>query len=419
MLSDDDEDVIQDNLQAEVIGAYYDGVNERKRRASVEMEASFANELEMFRRQDAALSVQCGWRCYKARAELAQRRAWAEVAVAGNFLAELVLRFIHMKEHRVAFHLHRSQVAASLTLQRHCRGWFGRKAFKALVAAKRAREHEAYRKQLHDEAAHAVHTLNAQYSMVEIEQIEIAKPAEGNAAVDGPRDHSGAPALDLEPEAEVEDTRPPSPPAPPDDGSAQPTPSPPVKRRKKKGGRPAGLCTGRARQRAGSVEATMAFEGVSEAQRTALVVRPSAFRAAGQKIQSMIKVSNIFAGGALVRSGTTGSEAQVEAEKLQTALTQSAQPPKKGRKLRIPKSGSARTYANTKPRYLQHLEPKPPQPTNASARRPESNRAKLPPLTKSTMQQRGEVRPPVTSATLAHTARGQPQQLSPVRVRAR
>ena len=171
MLSDDEEDIIQDSLQAETIGAYYDGVNERKRRASIEMEASFANEWEMFRRQDAALSVQCGWRCYKARAELGRKQAWAKVAVAGNFLGELVLRFVRMKEHREAFYLHRRQVAASLVLQRLARGRSGRKVYYGLVAAKRAREHEAYRKQLHEEAAQAVHSLNHHYSIVEIEQI--------------------------------------------------------------------------------------------------------------------------------------------------------------------------------------------------------------------------------------------------------
>lgn len=415
MLSDD-EDVIQDNLQAETIGAYYDGVNERKRRASIEMEASFANELQMFRRQDAALSVQCGWRCYKARTELGQRRAWAKVAVAGKFLGELALRFVRMKEHRVAFHLHRRRVAASVVLQRYARGRSSRKVYNGLVAAKRAREHEAYRKQLHEQAAHAVHTLNHHYSIVEIEQIAIAKEG-SNTDVDGPWDPNSAPALDLEPEMRIEDTRPPTP-GSPDDQSGKPMSSPLVKRRKKKGGRPAGLCTGRARQRAGSVEATMAFEGVPEAQRTALVVRPNAFRAAGQKVQTMIKVSNIFAAGPLVRSGTAGSEAQVEADEAQTALTPRAKPLKKGRKLRAPKSSSARSYANTKPRYLQHLEPKPPRPAITSARRPGSDRAKLPPLPK-TATLPGEVRAPAASAVLVQTPRGQPKQLSPLRVKAR
>jgi len=369
---------IQDSLQSEVIGSYYTELNEAKQRARVAMEMDFANELEMFRRIDAAVVVQRGWRCYAARAELARRRAWAKVAVAGNFLGQLLYNYAHAREHRAKFLLHKGKIAAAKVLQRYARAYFARLEHNARMVDERKTDNETYRRNLLWEAAQAVRTLNHHYSIVDIAQVAMSKRD---------REPETEPEPEPEPEPEIEDTR-----------SGELTPTPPAaSRRRKQAGRPAGLCTGRARQRAGSVKAAMAVEGTSEARLTA----KHAFRAAGQKVQSETKVSDIFSAD-VVRSAGTGKQIEQIEMRNRHRLTPRAEPTNTAAKARTRKSGSAKV----KPHYLQHVEAT------------QSNRDKLPALTV-TIQGNGEVRPRAASARAPRTARGQPYKLLPLGVRAR
>ena len=396
---DDDEDVIQDSLQEDTVAVYYEQVNQRKRRASVELEIGFVNDLDMFRKHDGALVIQSGWRCRKARRVLAEKKARALVARLSAFLGEVLLRCHLMRPHREAFHEHRLRGVAARTVQRHARGRRGRLRYQQQLKEKNAREHEASRQQLHLEAHLAVTDLNIHYEQADIAQIEAKGPYAGGLAGPwdpqgerGPRRPEPEPELDLDPHALNSS----------DEEAEMQTPTPPVSKRKK-GGRPAGLKTGRARRRGGSVEATMAFAGMTEAQKTSLVVRPNkTFRAAGNKIKAALHLANMIGpSAAAAAAGVTGVKGGAgEALPLFpkpapfVPPVPRPQPPKKQRKGK--KAG--KNLSNTKPRYLQHLEPKklpekpnkqrlPPTVATQAGRRPESQQ-KLPPIGRQTVDER-------------------------------
>jgi hypothetical protein len=357
------------------------------------------------------------------------------------FLGEVLLHHYLMRPHRAAFRLHCMRNYAALTVQRHSRGRQARLHYQRLWREKKAAEHEAARQQLHQEAHEAVANLNTHYEQVDIEQIEAKGPYAGGLA--GPWDPQRSPRMpepEPEPELELEaaDLAGSS-----DEEDEMQTPTPPVAKRKGKGGRPAGLKTGRARRRGGSVEATMAFAGMTEAQKTSLVVRPNkTFKAAGNKIKAALHLANMIGGAPTAAAngatGANGSDSEAlalnPAHDLPSTLRLQPKPapavphppPLKKQQQRKGKGKKAgASYANAKPRYLQHLEPKklpeknrtlPPAPVAAQAgRRPESGRGKLPPIgARHSARETGSVRmvqPPVRGR---HSARAVPTQLSPL-----
>ena len=400
---DDGTAAIQDSLQADAVGSFYERKNAAKRRASLEMEESFADELSMFRQHDASIKVQCAWRQRASRCELAQRREWARTAEASSFLGWLVYRHHLARPHREAFREHRRRTQASVEVQRQLRGRIGRRFARHLQREKEKREHEAARQQLHEETRMAVALLNNQYERVDLKQVE-----------DGQQRRP--PPLEPEPEPEPELVMSPKSLLSPGSTSMlSPTssvlsPTSSVGSPRRKGG----LYAGRAPLQHASA-ATSNDRASTDQERQALVVSGGArFRAAGNKIRSLIKVSNLFTAGSPAQALAGGvllggikpqppaaAKPKAAAKPRAAAAAASAQPaaaagasdmrPKKA-KPRKARPVGGKKYAKATPRYLQHLEPKRPPPPEAATprgaplgvavvgRKPGSGRGKLPPL---------------------------------------
>ena len=152
-----------DNLAQSAQGNYAKATNAKRRRASVEMDAMFARELEQIHQQEAATKLQLAARQRIARKDVGGRRATRDAADMLGLLCRCWLVRRRWEERR-------DEVRAAGSMQA---GWRGRKARQRVKSMQRSNEEEATaaaveakteaRRVLHLETENALAKLNGGY----------------------------------------------------------------------------------------------------------------------------------------------------------------------------------------------------------------------------------------------------------------